>query len=150
MLPLADGLFARPATDSDLQAYHSIWTLTHYRDLAAPGSQSYTVTVRPDSTWLWDWSICTTTDTFQNFLSAVSMELLVDGTPLTAGQYWVHDTKGAPGWLCRQWVTKLSGWPRDSSLFLEVRYTQSRKENDGNADYAAGEYRQTIAVVVEE
>lgn len=141
-------LTAQPPSDSDLETVPSIWTLTKFRELTAPGSNGYTVEVTHSSIWLWDCYFCATHDAFQEFLSTLKVEFWINGVPLPESSIRVFDRKGITGWMCRDWATMVSGWPPDRSLFLEIRYTHSKPASDGKAEFAAGEYSQTIVVVV--
>jgi hypothetical protein len=141
-------LLVQAPSNSDLEAVPSLWTLTHFKELPAPGSNGYTVEVTHDSVWLWDCYFCATNDTFQEFLSTLKVEFRINNVSLPENSFRVYDRKGTAGWLCRDWAAMISGWPPDKSVFLEIRYTHSEKAFDGKADFAAGEYSQLIVVVV--
>jgi hypothetical protein len=141
-------LTARPPTDSELESIPSIWTLTKFKELTAPGSNGYTAEVAGDSTWIWDSYFCATNEAFPEYLDSLTVELRINSRPLAESAIRISDRPGTKGWLCRSWATKLSGWPPDKSIFLEIRYTHSRATSDGRSEFAAGEYSQLLVVVV--
>ncbi|MBN1438199.1 MAG: hypothetical protein JW929_02225 [Anaerolineales bacterium] len=139
---------AAAPSDSDLETVPSIWNLTKFRELPEPGSIRYTIEVARNSVWLWDCRFCATSDAFQDFLATLTVEFRIDDVRLGDESLRIYDRSGAGGWICRNWSTKLSGWPLDRSLFLEIRYTHSAPTSDGKDEFAAGEYRQTIVALV--
>jgi hypothetical protein len=148
MVPTLVQLTAQPPSDSDLETVPSIWTLTKFQELAAPGSNAYTVEVTHDSAWLWDCYFCSTNEAFHDFLANLDLEFQIDKVRLGDEFIRVYDTPGIKGWICRNWSTKLTGWPQDRSVFLEIHYTLKVKTSDGRDEFDAGEYTQTIVVVV--
>ncbi|MBN2083696.1 MAG: hypothetical protein JW748_00630 [Anaerolineales bacterium] len=141
-------LTAQPPSDSELETVSSIWTLTKFRELSAPGSNAYTVEITHDSAWLWDCFFCTTDAAFHDFLGTLEVEFWIDKVRLKDDFIRIYDRQGISGWICRNWSTKMTGWPKDRSVFLEIRYTHSAMTSDGRDEFAAGEYSQTIVVVV--
>lgn len=141
-------LTAQPPTDSELESIPSIWTLTKFKELTAPGSNGYTAEVAGDSIWIWDGYFCATNDAFPEYQDSLAVELRINDRPLAESAIRIFDRPGTKGWLCRGWATKLSGWPPDKSVFLEIRYTHSRAASDGRSEFAAGEYSQLLVVVV--
>jgi hypothetical protein len=148
VVPTLSVLIAHPPTDADLDSVPSLWTLTKFQELDTPSSNAYTVQVTHDSVYLWDCYFCATHDAFVEFMNTVDVEFLIDDTPLKTESLRIFDRPGISGWLCRDWTTILSGWPADRSVFLEIRYTHSKTAFDGKAEFAPGEYNQTIVVVV--
>ena len=147
-IPTAIPLTAEPPSDSDLETILSIWTLTKFQELPEPGSNAYTVEVTHDSAWIWDCYFCATETTFPDFLATLEVEFRIDKVRLEEASIRIFDRPGAKGWICRHWATKLTYWPKDRSVFLEIRYAHNQKANDGRNEFAAGEYSQTIVVVV--
>ncbi|MGB7538562.1 MAG: hypothetical protein WBM17_08495 [Anaerolineales bacterium] len=141
-------LTATPPTDLELDTVPSLWTLTHFRELAEPGVYSYSVEVTQDSEWLWDCYFCTKNENFQDFMDSLNVEFLINDVPLEEGSMRIFDKPGILGWLCRNWSTVLSGWPAGRSVFLEIHFTHSRQVSDGRVDFPAGEYSQLLVVVV--
>ena len=139
---------AVPPTDADLETVPSLWTLTNFEELAEPGVNSYSVEVKPDSKWLWDCYFCTMNENFQDFMGSLTLEFLINDSPLEEGYIRTFDTPGIKGWLCRNWSTILSGWPEGRSVFLEIHFTHRRQVSDGRVEFPAGEYRQLLVVVV--
>jgi hypothetical protein len=148
LVPTPVPLAASPPSDDELETVPSIWPLTNFHELAEPGSNAYTVQVTHDSVWLWDCYFCTTDETFHAFLATLDLEFRIDGIRLAEEFIRVYDRPGVKGWICRNWSTKLTGWPRDRSVFLEIHYTHKQATSDGKNDFASGEYSQTIVVVV--
>lgn len=147
-VPTLVQLTAEPPSDSDLETLPSIWTLTKFQELAAPGSDAYTVEITHDSAWLWDCYFCTTDEAFHDFLATLELEFRIDKVRLGDEFIRIYDRPGTKGWICRNWSTKLTGWPQDRSVFLEIHYTHKKAANDGKDEFAAGEYTQTVVVVV--
>ena len=141
-------LTAAPPTDSELETIPSLWTLTHFKELAEPGVNSYSVEVTQDSEWVWDCYFCTTNEKFQDFMDSLIVEFLINGGPLEESHMRIFDNPGIKGWLCRNWSTILSGWPEGRSVFLEIHFKHSWMVSDGRADFPAGEYSQLLVVVV--
>jgi hypothetical protein len=146
--PMEFVMLIRPPTDEELDSVPSIWDLTKFRELAEPGVNNYTIRVTRASEYQWSCFFCATNDAFQAFMDSLGVELRIDGNPLPQGTYRVYDTPGTQGWLCRNWSAIISGWPADRSVFLEIRYTHKQPTTDGKDEFAAGEYRQLIVVVV--
>jgi hypothetical protein len=147
-LSLADGLSARPPTDEEWTQTKSIWSLTRFQELMAPGIQSYAVNVPADSVWIWGADFCTTPATFSDFLSALTIRFIVDGETLGDDRFLIVDQTSGADWVCRNWATLLSGWPAGQSVNLEVRSSLDQPASDGKNYYPAGEYRQVIVAVV--
>jgi hypothetical protein len=141
-------LTADPAADADLETVPSIWTLTHFKFLAEPGSNTYTVQITHDSAWLWDYYLCTTEATFQDYLDALDVEFRIDKVHLEDRFIRIYERPGAQGWLCRYWSTKLTNWPQDRTVFLEILSRLNRPASDGKDEFTAGDYSQTIIVSV--
>jgi hypothetical protein len=139
---------AVPPTDADLETVPSLWTLTNFKELAEPGVNSYSIEVKPDSKWLWDCYFCTMNENFQDYTDSLTLEFLINDSPLEEQYIRTFDTPGIKGWLCRNWSTTLSGWPKARSVFLEIHFTHRRQVSDGRAEFPAGEYRQLLVVVV--
>jgi|GEM_PF-3096370 len=146
--PAPGQLIAQPPSDSELETVLSIWTLTKFRELPAPGSNAYTVEITRESAWLWDCYFCTTDEAFHDFLGTLEVEFWIDKVRLGDELIRIYDRPGIAGWICRNWSTRMTGWPKDRSVFLEIRYTHSAPTSDGRDEFAAGEYSQTIVVVV--
>ncbi len=141
-------LIAEPAADADLETVPSIWTLTHFKFLAEPGSNTYTVQITHDSAWLWDYYLCTTEATFQDYLDSLDVKFRIDRVLLEDRFIRMYERPGAQGWLCRYWSTKLTNWPQDRTVFLEILSRLHRPASDGKDEFAAGDYSQTIIVSV--
>jgi len=148
---LATGLFAQPPSDADLKNVKSIWTLTNFHELLSPGSVGYFVRVTHNSVWLWDWYFCAAAESFKDFIASTDLEFRLDNQLLReADNLRVYDNPGGKGWICRIWTTKLSEWPVDRTVELEINYTYKTAVNDGKTDYPAGEYYEQIWVFVKE
>jgi hypothetical protein len=145
--PLAQ-LTAQPPTDSGFESIPSIWTLTKFKELTAPGSNGYTAEVASGPTRIWDPYFCATNGAFPDYQASLTVELRINNRPLAEGAIRIFDRPGTKGWLCRSWSTKLSGWPPDKSIFLEIRPTHSRATSGGRSEFHPGEYSQLLVVVV--
>jgi hypothetical protein len=105
--------------------------------------------VTHDSIWLWDRSFCAAAESFQRFIASTDSEFRLGNQILRqADSLRVSDNPGANGWICRYWATKLSDWPMDRSMELEIQYTYKTAVNDGKTDYPAGKYSEQIWVFV--
>jgi hypothetical protein len=148
---MANGMSALPPSDADLKNLKSIWTLTRFVDLPGPESMDHVVTVTRSSTWLWDLYFCAVAENFLGFMTSVKVEFRVEVQLLKETENLrIYDSPGAGGWVCRNWVTKLSDWPVGMSVNLEIHYSFLRPVFDGNTRYPAGEYYQQISVFVKE
>jgi hypothetical protein len=149
LTPLPSGILARPATDEEVDAGNSIWNLTHFAEVTAPGVKRYSVDITSTSAWMWDCYFCAQDKAYPSYIDSIRVRFLVDGQSLPEGSLRVFDGKGAEGWQCRTWATMLSGWPPESTVNLEIRSTFKQAVSDGRSEYPAGEYRQIINVAVE-
>lgn len=148
--PLANGMGAHPSSDEELENVESIWSRVHYRELPAPGMESYAASIPADSAWQWDWWFCAAKGNFLSFMDTIEIGFLLDGERLREEDHLrVLDGSTPAGWLCRRWSTVLSRWPRNRSVQLEIRWTHLTEADDGLTDYPAGEYRQLIVVIAE-
>lgn len=149
LTPLPSGILARPATVAEVNAGNSIWTLTHFTELTAPGVKRYSVDITSTSAWLWECYFCAQEDAFPGFIDSIRVLFRVEGQSIPEESLRVFDGKGVEGWQCRTWATILSGWPPDSMIDLEIRSVFKQVASDGRREYPAGEYRQIINVTVE-
>jgi hypothetical protein len=148
--PLTNGMGAHPSSDEELESVESIWSRVHYRELTAPGAESYATSIAADSMWQWDWWFCAAKGNFLSFINSIEIRFLLDGEPLREKeQLRVLDGSSQSGWLCRQWATVLSRWPRNRAVNLEIRWTNLTEVDDGLTDYPPGEYSQLIVVIAE-
>jgi hypothetical protein len=147
--PVANGMTARPPADSDLEQLASIWSLTDFREQTAPDYFHYSVSVKKDSTWLWDCNFCASDQAFLDYAGAIQLEFRIDGMPLREDLLRIYDRPGIAGWICRIWSTVLTDWPPDRSVNLEVVYSYGKPVSDGKTEFPAGEYHQQIVVFVE-
>lgn len=148
VLPLADGLSARPPSDDEWSQTKSIWTLTAFQELLSPGTQAYTVNVPANSVWIWGAYFCATPAAFSNYLAALNVRFIIDGETLGEEQFLIVDQTSGKDSVCRNWATLLSGWPANQSVTLEVRSTLAQAISDGKTYYPPGEYRQVLVAVV--
>jgi hypothetical protein len=145
-----NGMIARRPSEDELKNLKSIWSLVHYRELTAPGSESYYVLFSTDSPWLWDWSFCALNDDFSDYISSIDIAFFIGAQPLQENRHLlVRDAPVGGEWTCRYWSTVLTHWPRDQAVNLEIRYSSRVEVYDGKNRYAAGEYSQLISVIPE-
>ncbi len=107
-------------------------------DFAAPGTLTYTVSLRPSEQVLWAYVWCTTSQTIldENFQS-IKLRFVLNGKDVTS-QTASLDTD-FNDLRCRVVYTALSDWPQGSHHLI-ITATLADKINDGMADYPAGDY----------
>ncbi len=148
--PLPSGILARPASAAEVDAGNSLWTLTKFTELTAPGVKRYAVRVAPGSNWVWDCYFCAKEEVYLPYIDAISVKFRVAGQYIPDEALGIFDRKGAEGWQCRTWAAMLSGWPANTTFELEIRSTFTQAVSDGRNEYPAGEYRHVITVLVEQ
>ncbi len=138
-------VIASPATNQTFRNTPSIWKLTSFRDMQQPGVETYRVTINAGETWRWSFSWCAENNQQLQTISApLTVNFLLDDTPLLDSQLLQHTVDESSGWKCRYWSTILTDWQRGETVKLEVRYYLSEAIYDGRDSYASGEYSQVI------
>ena len=137
-------------TQADAESMQNLWK-DRYKDLLAPGTQTYDVAVRPSDVWRWGFSWhAKDTATLREILKPLSVELLVNGVLVPDALVLIHDD-AAPdhGWWGHRWVMGITDWPSGQKVVLEVRYRLVQRVYDGQNYIEPGEYRQIIYASVQ-
>ena len=134
-------------TNQDRDQFESFWKILQYKDLSAPGSQTYSVSIDPSDSLLWSFSWCAKNeDTLRKILAPLDLKFFIDESLVYYPQIRVESSSISNGWVCRQWITLLSEWEVDTSHILEINYTLKEPIFDGSNNYPAGVYHQIIKV----
>lgn len=145
---LSNGMSAHVPSLYELSNVDSIWSLTRYRELMAPGSMSYSIKVPKNSMWQWDWYFCAGEKYYSDYFGSLELTFLLDDQPLQEEHnLLIYDKPGIKGWICHYWTTVLSRWPPNRVVHLEIRYTFTTDVDDGKTEYPAGDYSQLILAI---
>jgi hypothetical protein len=127
----------------------SIWSRTQYKELFQPGTNRYEVTIPANSSWRWSFSLGTTDpNLFEKILLPEDVEFRINGEWIDTNMFRMTD-RTTEFRFTRAWAAMLSGWRSGNRAELEIKYTLREAVRDGNVEYPAGEYRQSISVRVE-
>lgn len=149
-ISLSFGLSVTQPTKSETSQSRSIWEGLNFRDLYQPGTNEYTLTVKPTEKIRWRYNWCAIDkDTLRNIMRPFSIKFKIDGVELNYIQIAMTRAKSASGWECNYWTTLLSNWKENTSHVLEIEYVLDEPIFDGKLTYPAGTYRQVINVTVE-
>lgn len=137
-------------TKSEVSQSRSIWEGLNFRDLYQPGTNEYTLKVKPSEKIRWRYNWCAIDqDTLVKIMRPFSIKFKIDGVELNYIQIAMTRAKSASGWECNYWTTLLSNWKENTSHVLEIEYMLDEPIFDGKLTYPAGTYRQVINVTVE-
>lgn len=137
-------------TKSEVSQSRSIWEGLNFRDLYQPGTNEYTLTVKPSEKIRWRYNWCAIDkETLVEIMRPFSIKFRIDGMELNYIQIARTRAKSASGWECNYWTTLLSNWKENTSHVLEIEYVLDEPIFDGKLTYPAGTYRQVINVTVE-
>lgn len=126
-----------------------LWRAIAYKDLKAPGTQRYDISVDSNEHWIWGFSWCAVNEnTLIDILHPLSISFYINEIRLYDAQLLEYRFTASDGWQCRSWKTLLENWPKGENIVLEVRYSLSEGIYDGSQSYPAGEYHQIIDVYV--
>ena len=132
-----------------LQGLDSLWNLTTFRDLYAPGVQTYNVSITPNQDWRWSFAWCAiNSTTLGEILQPLTVTLLVDEHVLSNSDILQHQAVSNNGDQCFYWSTVLTNWQLGTIVKLEIRYSLTSEIDDGRQNYAAGQYQQVMFVNV--
>ncbi len=127
------------------QNLESIWKRTSFRDLTAPGIQTYDVNVYSTDKLRWAFEWCATDSArLQEILRPLSVDLLIDNIVVSETAIVEDDKTSSSGWKCHYWTVALTDWRRGSTVKLAISYSLTESINDGKETYPAGEYHQII------
>lgn len=119
-------------------------------DFAGPGIPTYTVNITEQTPTYFNYGWCTTTEEIlqQNF-EHITVKLCFNGDEL--GKDVVHPVTftRSDGLVCLDFGALMSEWPA-GEYQLEAVATFDEKNNDGLADYEAGDYVFEYNVIVQE
>ncbi len=132
----------RPSSPNEAHRYSSIWANLNFKDMTAPGIQTYETTVDPWQPSSFSFTWCADNkERLQKILA-----------PLTVS-FWINDTEIKDTSIlsfndrsCHKWATTLMGWQYKTTVILEIRYSLSEAIFDGSTTYQAGNYTQRIVV----
>lgn len=132
-----------------LQGLGSLWNLTTFRDLYAPGVQTYNVSITPNQDWRWSFAWCAiNSTTLGEILQPLTVTLLLDEHVLSNSDILQHQAVSNNGDQCFYWSTVLTNWQLGTIVKLEIRYSLTSEIDDGRQNYAAGQYQQVMFVNV--
>lgn len=139
---------SRPTLE-DLQNLNSIWSLTGFRELTKPGTETYTVTVETNKNFSWAFTWCAIDEkTLNNILVPLELDLKIDNILVPNNSILQYTRKLSNDWPCLYWVTKLTRWKLDQVVKLEFDYYLQEEIYDGETYYPSGQYNQIIFVRV--
>ena len=142
-------VIAYSADEPTLHNLSSLWSLTAFRDLYAPGLQTYNVSITPTEDWQWSFAWCAIdSDTLQAILQPLTVTMLVDGMTLSNAVILQHQGVSNNRDQCYYWSTALTQWQPGAVVKLEIYYTLADAIDDGRQSYPAGQYQQVLFVNV--
>jgi hypothetical protein len=120
-------------------------------DYARPGTLTFTVPLPPGSDQvLWQYGWCATTSTIlARDLKNIQLKFVLDGETVPLRDFAVDDGQAKNGERCHTWYMALGPWPVGMHQ-LTTTATFTGTVNDGNADYAAGDYVLDYVVSVQD
>ncbi len=132
------------------QKYESIWNLTEgFKDLPAPGVNTYAATVNRKNVWGWNFYLCAAdTSWLDRLLARVTVAFLINYQPVSDKAILVFQSN-YNSWACQGWTTSLSQW-ENAQYELSIVYEFTENTSDGETSYAAGKYWQIILLKVED
>jgi len=134
----------RPDSYDAARQVASIWTLNEFRDMTAPGTQTYELHVLPGSSYRLSFTWCADSAArLREILGPLTVRFYVSGVELVASQILQTDRTN-----CRIWDSVLSGWQSGETIFVDLQYTLASPIFDGTATYQAGSYRHEITITV--
>ncbi len=130
------------------QKYPSLWNLTAgFKDLTAPGTNTYAAAVNRDSVWGWEFYLCAVDDArLEPMLEKTRVSLLIDYVPLSDKAMRIFRSR-YNSWSCQGWVTTLSQW-ENAKYVLAVVYKTREETSDGERNFPAGDYWQVVLLAV--
>jgi hypothetical protein len=144
--PTIDSLeLAKAVRSADGLNLHAMTQAT-YHPLAHPGTETYAVLLPVTTTVQWEYGWCATTSTILAAnVKNIQMAFVLDGQSVPLGDVAVDDHPGNGGEECHTWYLVLSDWPAGVHHLTTITSFTSQI-NDGNSDYAAGEYVEKYTV----
>jgi alpha-tubulin suppressor-like RCC1 family protein len=132
------------------QKYPSLWNLTAgFKDLTAPGTNTYAAAVTRDSIWGLEFYLCAVDDArLARMLEKTKVSLLMDYAPLSEKAMLVFQSH-YNSWSCQGWATALSQWENEK-YELAVVYKTQEETSDGERNFPAGDYWQIVLLTVKE
>jgi alpha-tubulin suppressor-like RCC1 family protein len=132
------------------QKYPSLWGLTEeFRDLIAPGVNTYAATVKRSGIWGWDFYLCATDETWlERMLGRVTVAFTIDNQTVSEKAMLIFRSN-YNSWSCQGWTSSLSQWEHDEYQ-LGIVYEFKENTSDGERSYAAGKYWQIVMLKVED
>lgn len=142
-------VIAYRADEPTLHKLSSLWSLTAFRDLYAPGIQTYNVSITPTQDWQWSFAWCAIdSDTLRTILQPLTVTMIVDGVTLSNAVILQHQGVSNNRDQCYYWSTALTQWQPGAVVKLEIDYTLADAIDDGRQRYPAGQYQQVLFVSV--
>ncbi len=139
----------RPTLD-EAKNLPSMWKLAVYRDLLAPGTNTYNVIVHPSDVYRWGFSWHARDQaTLRDILQPLRVELLINDLRVSDSLIQTYEDVTEDGWVGRRWVTAIAEWPAGKTVVLEARYELSREVYDGQNRIAPGVFHQIIYAAVQ-
>ncbi len=120
-------------------------------DFAKPGTLLYNVPLGAfgDRKVLWEYGWCATTSAIlADNLKNIQLAFVLDGEMVPLDAFAVDDSPAKNGEQCRTFYVALGPWP-DGNHHLTTTATFTSAINDGNLDYAPGDYVLDYAVTVQ-
>jgi len=136
----------------DVLNIRSIWGPAGFIELSAPGTQRYSVQIRSDDEWVWDFVWCATSkERLDEILLPLTLSFNIDQVRLPDDNFYEYEgeARTLKGWQCHYWVTILRDWQPGADVELDIFYSLSQQIFDGENVYPAGDYRQIIKVMVQ-
>jgi serine/threonine protein kinase len=146
-LPLT---LTQPTDSTQVGKFVSLTKDVQLKDPTTPTHNTYSLTVAVGETRSLAVGWCAAdTATLADNLSAVTFTLSIDNVPIPASKVLNYDYVGSDGKLqCHGWATAISGWKAGTQYTLRVVRALSRPVNDGQHNYAAGQYTDDLNVTV--
>ncbi len=119
-------------------------------DFAKPGTLSYTVPLASAGQQvLWQYGWCATTSAILAAdLKSIQLQFVLDGEPVPLDDFAVDDSPAKNGEQCRTFYLALGPWPVGTHD-LTTTATFTGAVNDGNSDYAPGDYVLDYVVIIQ-
>jgi hypothetical protein len=130
----------------------SIWITNNIdvRDMAKPGTDTYSGKVQKGREYLLPIYWCTTSlELLDENMQSISMQFFVNNEQIPNEYIRNYIDDSSKSWKCNYHSVILSGWNENMQYVLEIRRTLSQRLFDGQSHYPAGTYIYKLMVNVQ-
>lgn len=137
------------ATEEENNNMRNILELAGYKDVTAPTTINYEVSIHPDEKIKWAFMWCAKdADNLRRNADNFTVEFYIQNIKVDYAYINSIDTTNKLNWYCHPYRIFIRGWESGKEYTLELRYILKKDWSDGENNYKAGSYRHIINVNV--